>query len=56
MIQTVFNILATLLFMWLGHIWLKSTAYNTVLKFTFILMAVYGLFVCLKDFGFIMKI
>ena len=56
MYQTVFNVVATLLFMWLALIWVKTTTYNALLKFIFILMTIYGLLICLKDFGFLVKL
>ena len=53
MIQIVFNVSATLLFIFLFIIWQKSDWINILLKYTFIIMSIYGLLICLKDFGFI---
>jgi len=53
MIQTTFNVLSTVLFIFLFIIWQKSDWINVLVKYTFIIMSIYGIFICLKDFGFI---
>lgn len=40
--MTYFLVVATLLFGWLGVIWERSNMFNTMLKFVFVVMAVWG--------------
>ena len=56
MLQTIFNVAATFMLLWLGIIWQKSSTANVIIKFLLIILAIYGIFVCLTSFGFIIKV
>lgn len=51
-----FVILATILFSFLGVIWTRNGLFNLFLKFAFIGMSLYGIFLELLSLGYILKI
>ena len=55
MIQTLFNVLSTLMLLFLGLIWKSGTTLNTTLKFILYILSVYGIVICLMNFGFVIK-
>jgi hypothetical protein len=55
--QHIFNVIATLIFIYLGSTWKTGApALNLIYKYLLILMGIAGLFVTLHSFGYIVKI
>jgi len=51
----LFHIIATIIFLFFGIIWTTKTWSNSLLKIIFFFMAVWGIVICLYDYGFIIK-
>ena len=56
MLQTIFNISTTIMILFLAVIWTRSGIFNMLIKFLLVLLTIYGIFICFKDFGFVVKI
>ncbi len=55
MIQTLFNVIATAIILFLAVIWNKNTAADTILKYGLVSVSLFGIFVCLHNLGYIIK-
>lgn len=53
---TLFHILATFICFLLGIIWNSKNWPNLMLKFVLYITGIWGLLVCLHDFGYIIKL
>jgi len=55
MLQIIFNVSSTLLLLFFAIIWKSGSTLNTALKFILYILSVYGIIICLINFGFVIK-
>jgi len=55
-IQLMFNLVSTFIFLYFAIIWQKSDPFNLFIKITLSIMCMGGLFLVLKNFGYMVRI
>lgn len=55
-LQNIFNILSTIVFLYLGLIWNKKDLKNLNIKVVLIVLGVAGLLITLSNYGYIVKV
>lgn len=56
MLQTTYNILSTIFYLFFAIIWKSSNATNVFIKIFCIVLAILGILITLEDFGYIIKV